>query len=150
MTSQDPIQTMRVSERIATPATSGSASGVRRASGGARFTLGGDVARPAAVQSTAPPSSLMGLLAVQAAGDSLERKRRAMRRGRNLLDSLDELKIALLSGTITPGRLEVLRAQLGQRADYADDPALADLLAQIELRAEVELAKLSQRRAARG
>jgi hypothetical protein len=141
---------MRVSERIATTATSGSASAARRVSGGARFTLGGDVARPAAVQAAAPPSALMGLLAVQAAGDSLERKRRAMRRGRNILDSLDELKVALLSGTITPGRIELLRAQLGQRADYADDPALADLLAQIELRAEVEIAKLTQRRQAKG
>ncbi len=137
---------MRVSERIATTATTGSASSARRVSGGARFTLGSDTARPAAVQSAAPPSALMGLLAVQAAGDSLERKRRAVRRGRNILDSLDELKVAILSGAITPARLEVLKAQLGQRADYAEDPALADLLAQIDLRAQVELAKLAQRK----
>ncbi len=141
---------MRVSERIATTAASGAASGVRRASGGARFTLGGETVRPATVQSAAPASSLMGLLAVQAAGDSLERRRRAVRRGRNILDTLDELKLALLSGAVTPGRLDVLKAQLGQRADYAEDPELADILAQIELRAEVELAKLAQRRPAKG
>ena len=139
---------MRVSERFATTAASGSA-GVRRAGGVSRFTLGGEAARPAAVQSTAPTASLMGLLAVQAAGDSMERKRRAVRRGRNILDTLDDLKLAILSGTITPGRLETLRAQLGQRADYAEDAELSDLLAHIELRAEVELAKLAQRKAPR-
>ena len=141
---------MRVSERFATTAASGSASGVRRAGGTARFTLGGETTRPAALQSAAPAASMMGLLAVQAAGDSLDRKRRAVRRGRNILDTLDELKLAILSGTITVGRLELLRAQLGQRADFAEDAELTDLLAQIELRAEVEIAKLSQRRGQQG
>jgi len=136
---------MRVSDRAATTALSSAAAG-RTASSGARFSLGGveDPARAAAVRAAAPADAMSGLLAVQAAGDSIERRRRAMRRGRNILDTLDGLKVALLSGRVSAGRIETLRAQLGQRARYAEDPDLSDILAQIELRAEVELAKLAK------
>lgn len=137
---------MRVTERSAAAGMSG-ASGTQRASGtGQRFSLGGaeSAARPAGVQAAAPMDSMAGLLAVQAAGDAVERRRRALRRGRGLLDGLDALKVALLSGSVPAGQLESLRGQLRARSEAADDPALADLLAHIELRAEVELAKLGK------
>jgi hypothetical protein len=67
-----------------------------------------------------------------------------MKRGSNLLDTLDQLKIALLSGRVSPQQLELLKGQVRQRGDAVDDPGLADILAHIELRAEVEIAKLSR------
>jgi hypothetical protein len=73
-----------------------------------------------------------------------------VKRGRNLLDSLDGLKVALLSGRIGAGRMETLRAQLRQRATFDEDPRLAEIIAHIELRAEVELAKLAGRKRADG
>lgn len=84
------------------------------------------------------------MLALQAAGDALERKRRAVRRGRDLLDHLDQVKVALLSGRVPVERLMLIRAVLASRRDLGDDPALEELLAQIDLRAEVELAKLGR------
>jgi len=134
---------MRVSERLAASSVSGSAAGVRRA-GGARFSLDGEPVRASSMQAAAPANALTGLLAVQAAGDSLERKRRAMRRGRNILDTLDALKLALLSGSVSARQLETLKAQIQQRGEQVDEPELADVLAHIALRAEVELAKLGR------
>jgi hypothetical protein len=86
-----------------------------------------------------------GLLAIQAAGDQIERRRRAMRRGHGILDSIDRLKIDLLSGRVDAASLSLLRQQLKQQRDDADDAGLDDLLAHVDLRAEVELAKLARR-----
>ena len=137
---------MRVGARSATSTLSSAASAGHATGAGARFTLGAldEAPRAAAAQAAAPAEALAGLLAVQATGDQIERRRRAMRRGRNLLDTLDALKIALLSGRVPAARLATLRAQLRQQAAFDDDPGLGELLAQIELRAEVELAKLAK------
>ncbi|WP_291675927.1 flagellar assembly protein FliX [Bosea sp. (in: a-proteobacteria)] len=88
--------------------------------------------------------SLDGLLAVQAEEDGQERKRRQARRGHDLLDGLDRLKAALLSGRVSPAELERLKAMLSARREATDDPRLDEVLAHIELRAAVELAKLGR------
>src|SRR5688500_15806701 len=74
-----------------------------RAARGRPFTL--DQATPAAAGSSAAPAQgLIGLdavLAIQAnQDDDGKRRRRATRRGHDLLDSLESLKIALLSGRL--------------------------------------------------
>ena len=137
---------MRVSDRPPTTALTGAGTAQRTGAPVARFSLGGAGSsdREAQTQPSAPASMLSGLLAVQATGDSLERRKRAMKRGSNLLDTLDQLKIALLSGRVSPQQLELLKGQVRQRGDAVDDPGLADILAHIELRAEVEIAKLSR------
>ena len=65
-----------------------------------------DAARPAAA---ARPSSGIGgidaLLALQGLEDSTERRRRAVKRGRGALDALDDLKLALLAGSLDAGAL---------------------------------------------
>jgi hypothetical protein len=101
--------------------------------------------RPQAAQAAAPAGALDGLLALQASGDSLERRKRSVRRGRGLLDRLDEVKIGLLSGRMPLLALTQLANELKQRREATDDPALDELLAHIDLRAEVELAKLARR-----
>ena len=78
--------------------------------------------------------------------DAVERRRRALRRGRGLLDRLDELKLALLAGEGGEGTLDRLSRGLGEERPVDADPALNDLLAQIDLRAAVELAKADFRR----
>jgi len=88
--------------------------------------------------------SLDGLLAVQADEDGQERKRRQARRGHDLLDGLDRLKAALLSGRVAPAELDRLKAMLASRRETTDDPRLDEVLAHIELRAAVELAKLGR------
>lgn len=68
----------------------------------------------------------------------------APRRGFDLLDRLDEIRMGLLMGTIPTDRLNnLLRLVRGSR-DGAMDPKLNAILDDIELRAMVELAKLGR------
>lgn len=138
---------MRITDKPSVGSTTGT-----RATGGTRgtgssFSLGGAAApeRTSSAQATAPASAMSGLLAVQVAGDTLERRKRSMRRSRSLLDRLDEVKIGLLSGRMPLAALTALSSELRQQREATDDPQLDDLLAHIDLRAEVELAKLSKR-----
>lgn len=125
----------------------GPASSARRSSGAA-FSLptqessdSASTTRSAGVGASGP---LDMLLAVQEQGDQQERKRRQARRGHDLLDGLDRLKAALLAGRVLPSELERLRTTLTQQREATDDPRLDEVLAHIELRAAVELAKLGR------
>ncbi len=137
---------MRVTDRNPLSTVGNSTGAQRSASTSARFSLGGadGPGRASSAQAAAPAGALDGLIALQAAGDSLERRKKAMRRGRGLLDTLDQLKISILSGRIQPTQLDNLMNQLRSQSDSVDDPALGDILAHIELRAAVELAKLGR------
>jgi len=86
-------------------------------------------------------ANLDALIALQEVDEPMQRRRRAAERGRTLLDALDQLKAAMLAGKVSTVQLQRIAEQLRQRAPSAD-PRLDDILAQIELRAEVELAKL--------
>ncbi|KFC67134.1 putative flagellar assembly protein [Bosea sp. LC85] len=122
----------------------GSASQTRRA-GASSFSLPGRESATATQGSTVNNTgSLDLLLAVQAEGDAQERKKRQARRGHDLLDGLDRLKAALLSGRVQIAELERLKTTLSLRRETTDDPRLDDVLAHIELRAAVELAKLGR------
>jgi hypothetical protein len=90
-------------------------------------------------------SALMALQGVETAS---ERRRRAIRRGSGLLDRLDELKLALLSGEPGEPALERLTRGLREERPEEREAGLSDLLDQIDLRASVELAKAEMRRAA--
>ena len=117
----------------------------RRNAGGA-FSLG-ESATARGPQGAAATSTLAGidaLLVLQAEEDPLLRKRKAAKRGRDLLASLDRLKAGMLAGSIGVADLIGLKQQLAERREATDDPGLDDVLAQIELRAEVELAKLGR------
>lgn len=124
----------------------GSTTGARRATGAA-FTLPGKTASAStggarAVSSTGPLDTLIALQADEEPG---ERKRRQAKRGHDLLDGLDRLKAALLSGRVQLSELERLKTMLSSRRETTDDPRLDEVLAHIELRAAVELAKLQRR-----
>jgi hypothetical protein len=93
-----------------------------------------------------PPKAdaLAGLLSLQEISDELTGRRRAVARGERLLDALDGLRLALLAGTLPRAQLAALAQLAQEHAALADDPRLAEILAEIELRAAVELAKLEQ------
>lgn len=103
----------------------------------------GATAAAASVSGVADVSALMALQGVE---DATERRRRAIRRGGGLLDRLDELKLALLSGEAGEGALERLGRGLREERPIDADPGLNRLLDQIDLRAAVELAKADLRR----
>jgi Class II flagellar assembly regulator len=134
---------MRVDSR--SPAPSPASAAPPRGAAAARFSLGQAPAAGAAgkAAAAAPLVTLDALLAVQGEGDPPERRRRSLRRGQDLLESLDRLKAALLAGRLGAGQLQALAGQLGRAgAGSSGDPGLDDVVAQIELRAQVELAKL--------
>lgn len=134
---------MRVDAKI----TVGSPSVAPRRAGSSSFKL--DEEAPAAratggAASTTGIGGIDALLVLQGEGDPAERRRRVARHGRSLLDALDHLKAAILSGRIAPSELIRIRDLLRQNPGFSDDPRLDEVLAHIELRAEVELAKLGR------
>lgn len=73
-----------------------------------------------------------------------EIKKKLLKRGRSLLDKLDEIRQALLSGYISMDKLiEISRFVKEQRFDSLDEH-LTEIIDEIELRVEVELAKLTK------
>jgi hypothetical protein len=64
-----------------------------------------------------------------------------VKRGRAALDLLDEIKVGVLGGDLTPAALARLKALTGSLSERSGDPGLDTVLAHIELRAAVELAK---------
>jgi hypothetical protein len=114
-----------------------------RRTGTSSFTLGNaEATRPSG---SARPANSIGsidaLLALQGLEDSTERRRRAVKRGRGALDALDDLKLALLAGSLDAGALARLTTMVADLADGSGDPGLDNVLAEIRLRVEVELAK---------
>jgi hypothetical protein len=136
--------------RIAGPnatARLANASGPRRAASGGFSVAEGDATTSTAA--SAPLRTIGGidaLLALQGEDGPGERKRRAVKRGGIALDMLDELKIEVLAGTLGPATLTRLKAATAGLRDGSGDPGLDAVLAEIELRVEVEIAKISPRR----
>ncbi len=99
------------------------------------------------IDAPAAVASVDALLATQAVGDDAETaaRKRLVRRGEDILDRLEELRHALLIGSIPKDKLIALAQMVRSRRDQVADPRLSSLLGEIELRAEVELAKLSRR-----
>jgi hypothetical protein len=115
----------------------------RRAASGA-FSLEAEEQPRAATPTTAPRviGGIDALIALQGVEHSSERRRRAVRRGRSVLDALDALKLALLSGTLDTAALATLKATTASLSEGTGEPGLDTVLAEISLRAEVELAKI--------
>jgi hypothetical protein len=128
------------------PAVAGAAPTARRVGAGGFSVTDAGQARP---QTSAGALRNVGgidaLIALQAADDSSERRRARARRGKLALDLLDELKLALLSGSVEPAMLNRLKAAAAELDRSADDPGLDAVLGEIDLRLAVEIAKLSRR-----
>jgi len=121
--------------------------GASRRSGGATFTLPDMTAAPDSKATLAPRAAggIEALLALQGIGgeDAAERRRRSVRHGRNALDALDDLKLSLLSGALDTATVSRLKSAATDLKAASGDPGLDAVLAEIELRVEVELAKAS-------
>jgi hypothetical protein len=92
-------------------------------------------------------ADLNAVLTLQEAPDATSRNRsrqRARERGNLMLDHLEELRLGLLLGTVPLAKLETLGQLVRAKREYIDDPKLLAILDEIELRAAVELAKLSR------
>ncbi len=120
-------------------------AGATRRSGAGGFSVG-DADAPA---SPAPAASLRtvggidALMALQGDDQPGERRRRAVKRGRVALDALDELKVAVLGGNLGSSTLMRLKSATADLRDASGDPGLDNVMAEIDLRLAVEIAKLS-------
>ena len=99
------------------------------------------------VDAPATVGGIAALLATQGVGDTLEReaRKRLVDYGNDLLDKLEELRHGLLLGSVPKDKLIAMAQMVRSRRDSTPDPHLSELLNEIELRVEVELAKLSAR-----
>ncbi len=99
--------------------------------------------KPGATQSIARVDAL---LSVQAAEDPTERaaRRRMHQRASVILDELDKVRLALLSGTLTVGHVIGVADVIAAHREKIMDPSLSAILDEIDLRAQVELAKMRQ------
>jgi len=127
------------------------AAGVKRAgaaasSSGGFFAGEAEASRGAAglgsMPSLAAVDALLALQETPASGDALSGgSRRAVVKAGQMLDILDDIKVALLSGQMSQGKLDQLVRVLDAQKGRLVEPRLAEILNQIELRAYVELAK---------
>jgi len=119
-------------------------SGVGRSSAGGFFISDEAAAAKIATAQPVPQSTgIDALLALQAVEDPLFARKKAIKRGNALLDTLETIKADLLLGQVSEGRLNQLMVLIGQ-ARERNLPDLDPVLDDIELRARVELAKFGR------
>jgi hypothetical protein len=121
-------------------------SGARR-TGSSGFSLD-ETAEPSETRAASAPRSATGidaLLALQGIEeDPTQRRKRSVARGKSALDLLDDIKIGLLSGTLDSAMVSRLKSAATDLKGTSGDPGLDQVLSEIELRVEVELAKAGQ------
>lgn len=123
-------------------------AGKSKAAGQGRFRLGSvggadTVNASSSLTATAPVDALIALQEVETQGSSGA----AVERAGRLLDVLDDIKLALLAGSVSKHALDRLLTLVNQRAESPavfQDPRLAAVLDEIDLRARVELAKFDR------
>jgi len=93
------------------------------------------------VAPVAPVASMLSIQEVEAETPS-DARSRAVYYGVDILDRLEEIRDQILTGAVSKNRLENLAQIVRQRRESVDDLDLIALIDEIELRAEVELAKL--------
>jgi hypothetical protein len=142
---------MKVPEIRSTPAQKAKATKKSAATGGPSFSdhlskvspSGGETESAKDVAGVSGVSSILAVQEVQ--NDTEDRTRREMiRYGEDILDKLEELRRDLLIGAIPKERLANMAQTLRSRKATVTDPRLLQLINDIELRAEVELAKWSR------
>lgn len=136
---------MRITGTNAT-SLSATPSAARRAGGGT-FSLSNSET-PSGTSSAAGLRSIAnldGLLALQGIDDLLERKKRGAAKGRRALDVLDELKLGMIDGSLDTSTVARLKVVAEGLTESTGDAGLDGVLAEIDLRVAVELAKAARR-----
>ena len=123
-------------------------TGKAEGSSGAAFSkqLVGETGSAHGVSGTAATAGVSGVLALQEVDvteDATARASRGKMRAEEMLDRLEEIQHGLLSGTLSMQKLVDLTKVVQTRRAQVDDPNLAEILDEIDLRAQVELAKLT-------
>lgn len=123
-----PIRAYQPSTRLAAARRSGSGFSVP----------GGGAPTVAGLEASAPS---LGVLGLEQGWTPAERDAAAERRGSAVLRELQGLQLALLGGGVEVSRLS--RLALLAEGEAGADPALREIIAEISLRARIELARLT-------
>lgn len=115
---------------------SGSVSG-----GGFSAYMSDGVEKTSSTMPTIPISALAMLNEVE---DAVEAPKKSVERGNDMLDELEKIRDGLLFGGISVSRLENIQRMLANKQGMVQDPKLAEIIEEIEIRAAVELAKLGR------
>jgi hypothetical protein len=131
---------------IGTPAARRSARNGSTKSGdfAKALSFGGEAPPISAVSGGAALAPVDALLALQEVSDDSGGRNQGRRHGEALLEHLDDLHLSLLSGRMPLDALERLATTVAAKRGQVDDPRLAQILDEIEVRAAVELAKLGR------
>lgn len=126
-------------------------SAKKRSAGSSEFSseLGG-AGKSGATSSAggaAPLTPLDALLTLQEAPDSTDGRSKGLARAEDMLELLEDVRRGILLGTISAPSLRKLADLARNQRQNGDpslksDPRLREILSDIELRSEVELAKL--------
>lgn len=132
-----PGQSQSVSNKKKTGSTDGSSSDFGE-------MLAGHSREAAPAPSTRTIAHLDSLLAVQGAEDPTARaaKKRMRQRSDTILSELDTIRMAMLNGTLTIGHMIDIADVVASHREKIDEPHLVAIMDEIDLRAQVELAKM--------
>ena len=136
-----PGEPMRIHATNGTALAANTAGARRPVAGGFSLAAAESAPQTAGSAGLRSVSTMDALLALQGVEDLRERKKRAVARGRTVLDMLDSLKVGLLDGNLDPSILGRLKVAGEGLKDGSGDPGLDSVLAEIDLRVAVELAK---------
>ena len=103
--------------------TRGRASGAT--AGGFSLDTAGESRAPASASGTASLSSVDALIALQEVPNPTNGRAKAVRRGRDMLDMLEDVRDGLLSGAVPRATLQRLLALVNVKREDFIDPALA-------------------------
>ncbi len=95
----------------------------------------------APISGAAGVGSIDAILALQAVAEDDNPRRQAAARASDMLDALDEMRLALLEGRPDPAALQRLAANAARARAQTDETELEELLDAVDVRAAVELAK---------
>lgn len=87
--------------------------------------------------------AVSGVYGIQEVDDALARAAKGKLRATDLLDRLEDLRMDILDGSLSPDKLRQLSHVVNMRRPEVTDPRLGEILDEIDLRAQIELAKFS-------
>ena len=124
-----------------------SSSKVKKTSSGGNFSAYlRDIVHvePEGVLGTAAVTAADAIFAAQSVGEDEEKtlRKKQFERGKTLLEKLEEIRDGLLRGYISKERLMNIAQFVREQKFEAQDQRINDIVEEIELRVEVELAKL--------
>jgi hypothetical protein len=126
---------IRPTQSVKRPAKTGAA-------GGTAFAKHLDESSEAgATHGIAGAGAVSGILGVQEVDDALAHASKGKLRAQDILDRLDDLRMELLTGAISRDKLLQLAHVVSARRGEVTDPRLMEVLDEIDMRAQIELAK---------